>query len=156
MPKVTWKAFLQGKRKLKPGAERNMLYEIRKRAQENMQELTDIISGIRNVSKHPEREYARIFKDEKVYHEMRAVLYQAYFESYRSTLKLYLPENLDAITIACARAGIPLQSKKQLADRHIREKVLNRLKQEKRDDGMSWSAWMQEYLLEKRFDGYKF
>lgn len=113
-----------------------------------MDDLVFILQRIKNVSEHPEREYALIFKDETRYFSMIAACHHAYDESYKSHLKLFNPEHIPIIQDICLEAGIKMPSAQQLSQPHIRDKLLAELKKTKTKDGESffYLAWSRNLM----------
>jgi len=149
---VSWKKSLEagGASKLSLGAERKKRFDLRKRAQEAMEELTLILNKLGENADHPEREYALIFEDEERYFDMLQACHRAYEESYKTPLKLFNPRDLSIIQMACLVNDIPTPSKKQLSERHYRNEILKQLKKTKTGDGTSCYEYLRQRILNKR------
>lgn len=63
--------------KLKPEAKRSMMFEIRRRAQQCMKDLTFIVENMENVTDKPAKQFAEIFVHE-IYFRMAEQLTDAY------------------------------------------------------------------------------
>lgn len=150
MPKITWKQFLKKEVKLSPNAEHNMRFEIRHRAQQAMEDLTFILDSLKEpgVSKHRERDYALIFQDEDLYFRMIQACHNAYDESYKSKLKLYVPEHMSIIWKICLEAGIKVPPmEKMFSNRNIKDRILSQLEKKKTEDCQSYLERAQQRIL---------
>ena len=122
-----WRRSLQRGKQFKP-RKRAECYEVRKRAFKAMEDLTFILQEIKVNASDPGKEFSLIFKDEQRYFRMIRACKDAYDESFKSRMRLFRPEDLDLVQTACAFAGIEIHSKRQLSDRHFRQKILEQLK----------------------------
>ena len=129
---------------------RQKLCKLRKRTIKHMNDLVSVIGNIRQGSSHPERDFARVFKDESVYSKMLDTLHVAFMESFKYEMKLVTLEHKQAIRYACVLADLKPPSDKQLRDRHYRARIQRSLEAKKRADGKSWfEVFRQELLVDK-------
>jgi hypothetical protein len=84
---------------------------------------------------------------------MLNMLNYAYEESYRSKLKLFSPENLDKLQLACQIAGFR-PSKKQLSERHYRSRLYRKLETKLHSDGVTVLEWVRLRILANRTGNY--
>jgi len=150
MPKVKWRNWLQAKPTDMPRdimqqqRKWNMKFEIRKRAQQAMDDLTLIFEQLRKVSRHPGRDFAIIFQDESRLFKLLAAMEKAYELSIDFKLKLFDPKHLPILQDVLSRAGMGYYSKTQLKDRRLRHGVLEQLKQKETEDGSYYEdVWRQ-------------
>lgn len=129
---------------------RKVMYKIRKRALQAMTDLTFILHGIRKVSGHPERDFAIIFQNEDVYFELLRALDSAYEESFKVNRMLFNDVNRPVIQEALSRGGLGYYTVRQLADRHVRNEVLERLKNLKTPDGRLYFEEVQEEIITRK------
>jgi len=132
----------------KGNKERKRRYDCRKRAKQAMKDLVDNLERIQEISRHPEREFARIFSDEDLYFGMIKICHSAYEKSYESNLKLFDPKNLKAIQFECWAAGL-FPSAKQLSDRHFRETILRKLAAREVEPGYSYLQRLRNRILDQ-------
>ena len=168
MPKTRWKNWLKGERykpkdprkdtkKKKHQREWRMMCDIRKRAQQAMDDLTLIFEQLPKNSKHPDRHYAMIFQNENRYFKLLEAMNKAYEESYKSKMKLFAPENLNVIQSVCLEAGMPVRSKRQLSNRRFRNKLFAELNRRKTENGESYfeRAHLRAFYAKMRRESQK-
>lgn len=124
--------------------------DLRERAKKIMAKLTVTLESIQKISKHPERDFARIFQDEKVYFRMIEACNSAYEKGCESIMGLFNPANLEAIQFECWAAGLR-PSAKQLSDRHFRNRILKELAAKEVDPGYSRLRRLRDTILIKKF-----
>jgi hypothetical protein len=149
MPKVIWKDYLanptEARRHLKENTERVLQRAIRERARQCMDDLIDIMEGMRRTSKKVRgREYEHVFKDDKRYFRLLEALGVGYKESIRSMLErvsLNLTvKDLEEIQLTCLVMGMnPSPSLQQLGERHCRRKIGQMLKEKLQDPQQRFS-----------------
>lgn len=138
MPKVTWKQFLKGKVKLKLNTERTMRHAIRERAKQNMEDLIFILENIKNVSPNVQKDFAKIFHDDKQYFKLLKVLDVAWRQSYSGTVKLATEEAWNKLYNAAMEAGLGVYSSKRKYDRNHRLNLMKRLEQRQKETGIPY------------------
>ncbi|MCJ7423545.1 hypothetical protein MUP01_04665 [Candidatus Bathyarchaeota archaeon] len=146
MPKTEWRNWLQidlksrrraetqEERQMRMQRERKMRFEIRRIAQRAMKDLVLIMNYLPNVSKHPERDYARIFADGELFLTMMDVCDRAYHRTFKASLKLRTKENLDILQDALINAGLGHLNKMKLSDPRIWEKATRQLERKEAED----------------------
>ncbi len=136
LPEVNWRKYLAGKHRPRSRAtERKLRFDIRKRAQQCMANLTLILGSIPKISDKPEKDFAKIFKDENEYYSLINSLQLTFRESYRVKEKLAAEEHWDILRRLAMEIGLGVHSKRKMFDRDYRLNLMNRLKRkEKRDD----------------------
>lgn len=155
MPKIKWKEFLEGTTQLSPSAERKMRHDIRKKARQCIENLIFILESIHKVSSKPERDFAKILKDDQ-YFRLVKTLGWAWRESYNHTVKLSNKENWKILRIAAMEAGLPVVSGKKDYDAGYRLDTMRRLKRKEKEDGVPYLEHVQRQILyskEMRFYG---
>jgi hypothetical protein len=126
-----------------------MLFDIRERAVEIMKDLTFILENLPNVSEYPENDYAKIFRDEKLYINMIKASRSAFNESFKSRSKFFSPEHRDALMLACARADIDVSGERKLADRHFRAEIWDQLK-ERSESGKNYFQEARQQIMSNK------
>jgi len=149
-PKVLWYEFLEGKTKLKGEAERRMRFAVRRRAQRYMSDVILILKNMEKVSKRPDREFARIFGDEKQFVSLIETLHWAYEKSFQSSVKLANVDNFRALQIGLAAAGIGYKSNRALYDMGYRQDLVRRLKRKEKADGKPYFRQIYDVLLRNK------
>jgi len=122
-----------------------MWFEIRKRAQREMDDLIFILEQLQKNSKHPDLQFMRIFRDEDRYFRLLKTLSDAYDLSLRPSRRLLDPQHLPITQDALSKAGLGYYSKTQLKDTRLRERLLEKLEQIETEDGISYreALWRQ-------------
>lgn len=100
---------------------RQTLCTLRPRAQKAIETLTESLEEIRKVSKHPERDYARIFKDDTCYLAMVTVCCSARTQGLKWDLTRGYLQN------ALISAGLGYYSKRKLSDENVRAEAIEKL-----------------------------
>ncbi len=127
MPRIVWKEFLKGTTRLKPEAKRSMMFEIRRRAQQCMKDLTFIVENMENVTDKPAKQFAKIFTDE-IYLPMHDKIMNARRAGVLYKQDMVTPEQIPAFIFALHSAGIAYEPDK-LYKRAYRIEVAERLRE---------------------------
>jgi hypothetical protein len=114
-------------------------FYLRRKALKAMLTLTNTIEKIEGSSEKPERDYARIFKNESIYVKMQVVLSRAYQASFKSKLKLFGPDymRLNDIIMACRMVKLPEPTEQQLSKAAYRTGMVEKLKHRVGPDGVN-------------------
>jgi hypothetical protein len=117
---------------------RQKLCYLRRKAKKVIGSLPMIIEDIRRFSKHPERDFVRIFGDGVLYSKMITVCGQARSEA----LKQYL--SIDCLQDALFKAGLGYFSKRKLSNPRFKEEKIEELRKAKGDSHIETILLIQE------------
>jgi hypothetical protein len=153
MPRTIWKKFLEStpkdRKKQTPNAQAKLRHDIRKRAMQCIEDLILILEKMNNVSSKPERDFAKIFRDDTQYFELLKTLDWAWRESYNKTVKLADPENFRILYQAATEAGLGVYSEKMRYDRNHRLDIRRRLQRKSKADGVDYLAEVRQEILHR-------
>jgi hypothetical protein len=123
------------------------LCALRGRAQRAMETLTDSLQEIRQLSKHPERDFAKIFQKEERYVGMVNACHEAYRKSYESKARLIDQQNALFLRNAAWSAGLD-PKEKDLFNAGKRAVLVNKIRRQGKREG-------QDYLKRPAQEAFK-
>ena len=133
--------------KISGSAESKMRFEIRGRAVHAMEDLIFILKNIKNVSKKPERDFAKIFNNDKQFISLIETLHWAYDESYKAPVKLAAEESWQILETALLTAGLGFKSNKALYNADYRLEMVRRLRRKEKVDGKQYFERIHRLIL---------
>jgi hypothetical protein len=114
------------------------MHDLRERAKNIMDDLITVLEIIGKVSKHPERDFAKIFQNEDRYVGMVNACHEAYRKSYESKVRLADENNWTFLIRASWEAGLSKYSEKDMFDAGKREALVDTLKRLGKRDGKDY------------------
>lgn len=115
-----------------------------------MKDLAFILKHIENISKRPERDFAKIFEDEKQYYTLIGTLHWAFRESYKAAEKLAAEESWNFLRIVATDAGLGIPSEKKMFDREYRLDLMHRLFRKEKADGKPYREQLRLQILREK------
>jgi hypothetical protein len=127
LPKVTWRKYLKEAKRRGSDIDRIRRYKIRERAKRLMDDLTLAICGIEKLSKHPEKDFAIIFGNEKRYVELVKALYGGYERSKKQRIRNYMQKDADVALRALLLTDIKFSLERLYEDSRYRRRLVAEL-----------------------------